>query len=223
MKLITYKSDRGPRVAGVEGSIYVDLNDADPAIPADMKEVMARMPEVTALGQRAMVTGEQNALTNIDQLPPVRDPQKIICVGLNYADHAEETGAKKPPEPVLFNKFPSAISSDWAPIVLPSWSKQVDFEAELVVVIGKGGRYIPQEEAASHIGGYTCGNDVSARDWQLHKPGGQWLLGNSFHKFAPIGPAVVTPAEIPDPNNLLVQLLLNGQIMQSSMTSELIF
>ncbi len=223
MKLITYRSSRGPRVAGVEGSVCVDLNDADSSIPADMKGIMALMPGVATRAPQAMAAGKRMPLTNVDQLPPVPDPEKIICVGLNYADHAKETGAEKPPEPVLFNKLPSAISGDWCPIVLPSWSEQVDYEAELVAVIGRGGRYIPRERARQHIGGYTCGNDVSARDWQLHKPGGQWLMGKSFDTFAPIGPALVTPDDIPDPDNLQVQLLLNGQIMQSSTTAQLIF
>ena len=134
-----------------------------------------------------------------------------------------ETGAKSPPEPILFCKFTSAICGDRQPIVLPRISREVDFEAELVAVVGRGGRHIPRREAIEHVGGYCCGNDVSARDWQIRKPGGQWLLGKSFDTFVPIGPAIVTADEIPDPQNLKIQLRLNGQVMQESSTAQLIF
>ena len=124
---------------------------------------------------------------------------------------------------MLFNKFPSAVCSHGDPIVLPRLTDKVDYEAELVVVIGAPGRYIPKEKALEHVAAYCCGNDVSARDWQLHKPGGQWLLGKSFDSFAPFGPALVTTDELPSAANLGIQLRLNGQIMQQSNTAQLIF
>jgi 2-keto-4-pentenoate hydratase/2-oxohepta-3-ene-1,7-dioic acid hydratase in catechol pathway len=144
-------------------------------------------------------------------------------VGLNYADHAKESGACPPAEPVIFAKFPSAVRTDGDAIVIPRLSQEVDYEAELVLVIGRGGRHIPVEAARDHIAGYLCGNDVSARDWQLRKPGGQWLLGKSFDSFAPIGPALVTADEIPDAGNLQIELRLNGQVMQHSSTLQLLF
>jgi 2-keto-4-pentenoate hydratase/2-oxohepta-3-ene-1,7-dioic acid hydratase in catechol pathway len=107
--------------------------------------------------------------------------------------------------------------------VLPRVSQEVDYEAELVLVIGQGGRYIPPSEARRHIAAYCCGNDVSARDWQLRKPGGQWLLGKSFDSFAPFGPTLVTADEIPDPGHLAIELRLNGQVMQRSNTDQFIF
>jgi len=223
MKLISYQSDRGPRVAGVRNGMCVDLGDTDPSIASSMKEVMGAMPDVLSRIEQAMAVGKQTPLNNVHPLPAVPDPAKIFCVGLNYADHAKETGVKPPSEPVIFNKFPTTISADWKPIILPKLSKQVDYEAELVVVIGRGGRHIPVERAREHVGGYCCGNDVSARDWQLKKPGGQWLLGKSFDTFAPTGPAVTTADEIPDPNNLRIQLVLNGKLMQNSCTDQLIF
>jgi 2-keto-4-pentenoate hydratase/2-oxohepta-3-ene-1,7-dioic acid hydratase in catechol pathway len=123
----------------------------------------------------------------------------------------------------LFCKFSSAVCGHRQPVVLPRLSQEVDFEAELVVVIGQGGRHIPRQEAMRHVGGYCCGNDVSARDWQIQKPGGQWLLGKSFDTFAVFGPAIFTADEIPQPQNLKIQLRLNGQVMQDSSTAELIF
>jgi 2-keto-4-pentenoate hydratase/2-oxohepta-3-ene-1,7-dioic acid hydratase in catechol pathway len=152
----------------------------------------------------------------------VPDPEKVMCIGLNYADHAAESGAAIPSEPVVFNKFPTAVCAPDAPIVLPRLSSQVDYEAELVVVIGRQGRHIPREQAYTYVAGYTCGHDVSARDWQLAKPGGQWLLGKAFDTFAPFGPELVTADEI-NPGVLDICLRLNGQTMQRSNTRQLIF
>ncbi|TWU07950.1 fumarylacetoacetate hydrolase family protein [Stieleria varia] len=156
-------------------------------------------------------------------LPPVDSPGKVICIGLNYRDHAIETGAAIPDEPVVFSKFPSTIIGHGDSIELPSVSREVDYEAELVVVIGKSGKLIPAERAMEHVFGYTCGHDVSARDWQKGRPGGQWLLGKTFDTFAPIGPCIVTQTEVPDPNDLRVQMVLNGEIVQDSTTAQLIF
>jgi 2-keto-4-pentenoate hydratase/2-oxohepta-3-ene-1,7-dioic acid hydratase in catechol pathway len=147
----------------------------------------------------------------------------VICVGVNYADHAAESGMEPPCEPVIFNKFPTTLRGNGDEIVLPELSSEVDYEAELVVVIGTGGRGIRKEKALDHVAGYTCGNDVSARDWQKGKPGGQWLLGKSFDSFGPTGPALVTADEIEDPGELKIQCRLNGQTMQDSCTDQLIF
>ncbi len=159
----------------------------------------------------------------VTRLPPIPSPEKIICIGLNYADHARETKATVPSCPVVFNKFPTALLPHEGTVRLPRLSTQVDYEAELVLVIGRGGRHIPRSEARGHIAAYTCGNDVSARDWQKNKPGGQWLSGKSFDTFAPCGPWMVTGDEIPEPGHLGVRLRLNGQVMQDSNTVELIF
>lgn len=154
---------------------------------------------------------------------PIGDPGKIICIGKNYAKHAQEMGSEPPSIPVVFSKFNSAIAAPGSDISLPAISEKVDFEAELVVVIGKAGRFIERSDAMSHVFGYCCGNDVSARDWQKEKPGGQWLLGKSFDNFAPLGPCIVTADEIEDPHNLNIAMRLNGETMQSSNTSHLIF
>lgn len=223
MKLVAYQSERGPRVAGVRDGGYVDLNRADPQVPSCVKTLLAQGPEGLARARAALEVGPLMAAREATLLPPVPRPEKVICVGLNYADHARESGMQPPPEPVFFSKFSTAVSADGSPIVLPRISSQVDYEAELVVVIGVGGRHISRERAREHIAGYCCGNDVSARDWQLHKPGGQWLLGKSFDTFAPFGPALVTADEAGDVSDLRIQLRLNGQVMQDSRTSQLIF
>ena len=156
-------------------------------------------------------------------MAPIPRPDKVICIGLNYADHAAETGAAIPTEPVVFNKFPEAIIGPASEIQLPTISQQVDFEAELVVVIGRSVKNISESEANSAVFGYSCGHDVSARDWQKGRPGGQWLLGKTFDTFGPLGPSIVTRDEIPDPHNLRIQFRLNGETLQDSSTSQLIF
>lgn len=154
---------------------------------------------------------------------PIAKPNKVICIGLNYSDHAKESGVEPPAEPIVFNKFASSIIGPEEKIVLPKASTQVDYEAELVVVIGKRGRHISKEQALSYVAGYMNGNDVSARDWQLQKPGKQWLMGKTADTFAPIGPYLVTTDEIPQPGQLPIALRLNGATMQNSSTKELIF
>jgi 2-keto-4-pentenoate hydratase/2-oxohepta-3-ene-1,7-dioic acid hydratase in catechol pathway len=156
-------------------------------------------------------------------LPPVPDPQKIICIGLNYRDHAAETNAPIPREPILFSKYVTALVGPEAAIVLPPVSQEVDYEAELVLVVGRAGRFIKEAEAMDHLAGWTIGHDVSARDWQLRKDGKQWLSGKTFDTFAPTGPELVLRDEIPDPTNLGIRLRLNGTTMQDSSTKQLIF
>jgi 2-keto-4-pentenoate hydratase/2-oxohepta-3-ene-1,7-dioic acid hydratase in catechol pathway len=223
MKLLTYMSESGPRVAGERGGSYVDLNRADPQVPASTKALLEQGPEGVRRAAQALSAGQLMPASGVKLLAPVPDPQKVICVGLNYADHAKESGAAIPAEPVIFCKFPTAVAAHEQPIVLPPVSKCVDYEAELVVVIGSGGRNIPRERALEHVAGYTCGHDVSARDWQMHKPGGQWLLGKTFDTFAPFGPYITTADEIADPNALAIALRINGETMQESSTRQFIF
>lgn len=223
MKLVTYQSEDGPRVAGVRDDGLVDLNGADPSVPACMKALLLQGSEGLQRAAASLETGPVVPIESVALLAPIPSPEKIICVGLNYADHAKESGAQPPDVPVLFNKFPSAVIANGQPIVLPAASSEVDYEAELVVVIGRGGRHIPRQKALEHVAGYCPGNDVSARDWQLRKPGRQWLLGKSFDTFAPFGPALVTADEIANPGDLRIQLRLNGRVMQDSTTAQLIF
>jgi acylpyruvate hydrolase len=159
----------------------------------------------------------------ITRLAPVTRPPKIICLGLNYRDHAIESGAPIPKEPVVFSKYATAVIGPGAPIRLPLDSQKVDFEAELVFVIGKGGRNIPEADAMLHVAGYTCGHDVSARDYQIERGGGQWVIGKTFDTFAPMGPALTTADEIPDPHTLDLRVTIGGEVLQSSNTRNLIF
>jgi 2-keto-4-pentenoate hydratase/2-oxohepta-3-ene-1,7-dioic acid hydratase in catechol pathway len=223
MRLISYQAEGGARVAARRGADYVDLSAADASLPNDLRDLLDLGDEGLARARNALQRGVALSGPPARILPPIAHPEKVICIGLNYADHAAETGATLPSEPVVFSKFVTAIRGPQDPIVLPKVSSKVDFEAELVVVIGRPGRCIPRERAFEHVAGYTCGHDVSARDWQLEKPGGQWLLGKSFDSFAPIGPELVTREEIENPGQLNICLRLNGQTMQNSNTRQLIF
>lgn len=153
-------------------------------------------------------------------LPVSSAPGKILCVGVNYRKHIEECGETLPVIPVLFNKFSNALAAHEEIIHPPLPSSQIDYEAELVVIIGKGGKNIPESEALNHVFGYTCGNDISARDIQLRTS--QWMSGKTCDGFAPIGPWIVTADEI-DPHSLPICSRLNGEIRQSDNTSSMIF
>lgn len=157
-------------------------------------------------------------------LVPVAPPA-IWCIGLNYRRHAAETGAKIPEYPVVFAKGINSIQNPGDPIQIPTGAKsaEVDYECELVVIIGKTCRNVPRHRALDYVLGYTCGNDVSSRDWQIQKGGSQWCRGKSFDTFAPMGPCLVTPDSIPNPNNLRIQSIVNGEVMQDSNTADMIF
>lgn len=222
MRLISYQSSAGPRIAALRGEKYVDLAAA--GLPGSMRELLALGEAGLRRAAEAAATGRELQPAEIQKLlAPVHDARKVICVGLNYADHARESGAAPPDEPVLFNKFPTALRGHGEPIILPRVSHEVDYEAELVVVIGRGGRHIAREQALEHVAGYCPGHDVSARDWQLRKPGKQWLLGKTFDTFAPCGPALVTRDEVPNPGKLAIRMRLNGETMQDSNTDQFIF
>ena len=165
--------------------------------------------------------GERFEAESVTLLSPIPRPPKLICIGLNYRDHAAEGKNPIPEVPTIFAKFQSAITGHQHPIVLPKNSSKPDFEAEFAVVIGKGGRHIPEADWRKHVFGYTITNDVSARDFQSATS--QWMIGKTFDTFAPIGPAIVTADEIEDPHNLKISLTLNGEVMQNSNTSNLIF
>jgi 2-keto-4-pentenoate hydratase/2-oxohepta-3-ene-1,7-dioic acid hydratase in catechol pathway len=157
-------------------------------------------------------------------LAPVA-PTAILCIGLNYRQHAAETRSKLPEFPVLFMKPPAAAQNPGDPILLPTHlrSDEVDYECELVVVIGRRCKNVSRQQALDYVLGYTCGNDVSARDWQRQWGGGQWCRGKGFDTFAPLGPCLVTPDDLPNPNALGIRTRLNGTVMQEANTSDMIF
>lgn len=153
--------------------------------------------------------------------PCVTNPEKLICVGLNYRKHAEETNAKIPEYPILFNKFNNTLTGHGHDVELPVTSKEVDYEAELAIVIGRPTKHVSEEEALDHVFGYCVVNDLSARDLQLRT--NQWMLGKVCDGFSPLGPELVTADEIPDPNNLQISCHVNGEQRQNSNTSDMIF
>jgi 2-keto-4-pentenoate hydratase/2-oxohepta-3-ene-1,7-dioic acid hydratase in catechol pathway len=168
------------------------------------------------------VTDETAEVTKL--LAPVW-PTAIICIGLNYRQHAAETGAKLPEYPIVFFKGINTLLNPGDPILLPTHMKsdEVDYECELAVVIGRAGKNISRQNALDYVLGYTASNDVSARDWQIKRGGGQWSRGKSFDTFSPLGPVLVTRDEIPNPNDLKIRTVLNGETMQDWNTNDMIF
>lgn len=168
------------------------------------------------------VTGRESNMVKL--LAPI-EPPLILCIGLNYRKHAAETGAKIPEQPVLFLKGPGTLQNPGDPIVLPTHlrSDEVDYECELAVVIGQKCKNVPKSQAFDVVFGYTAANDVSARDWQKQFGGGQWCRGKGFDTFAPLGPAIVTKDEIPNPNSLRIGTRINSQTRQNSNTSDMLF
>ena len=172
------------------------------------------------------LTGQSALLYREDQVrrrAPITRPGKIICIGLNYRDHAAESGLPVPQEPVLFCKYANTVIGPGDPIILPPDSAEVDYEAELVFVIGKTAHNVPEAQAMEYVAGYTVGHDVSARDYQIKRGGGQWMAGKTWDTFAPMGPVLVTADESIDPHNLGIRCVLNGEMLQNSNTSQFIF
>jgi 2-keto-4-pentenoate hydratase/2-oxohepta-3-ene-1,7-dioic acid hydratase in catechol pathway len=221
MKLAMF-TDGGPAEIGVvEGKTVVALTRVAPLLATDIVDLIARWHSVEAEVRRAATMGPRLALGEVVLLAPIPKPGKILAIGLNYADHILETGREMPTRQVWFCKQPTAANGPYDPIRLPKVSEAVDYEAELVVVIGKAGRYIAKTDAPSHIFGFCCGNDVSARDWQNATP--QWMLGKSFDTHAPFGPWITTADEVDDPHALGVRSFVNGEKRQDSNTRHLVF
>jgi 2-keto-4-pentenoate hydratase/2-oxohepta-3-ene-1,7-dioic acid hydratase in catechol pathway len=225
MRLATIQTDQGPRAAVFRGDAYVDLHGTEPALAPSLRVLLSDGAGALKAAEQAARRDKAStyAADSVKLLAPIPDPPKIICLGLNYEDHAKEGGVPIPKDPVLFSKYATALIGHGEPIMLPPVSQEVDYEAELVVVIGKGGRNIAPGQAMEHVAGYTIGHDVSARDWQLKKDGKQWMVGKTFDTFAPTGPVLVTADEIADPHRLDIRLRLNGEIMQASNTKQMIF
>lgn len=211
-----------------DGAVFVARVEEDKVLPifADrgkpghdpLREMLSNQDDVLA----APPISPTLELSECRLLSPVRDPQKILAIGLNYADHARESGQDPPKAPVVFAKMPNSIIGPGEAIRWRSQdSRQVDYEAELAVVIGRRAQQISAEEALSFVFGYTCCNDVSARDAQFAD--GQWVRGKSFDTFCPIGPWIVTADEISDPQALPIRCLVDGRVLQDSTTAEMIF
>ena len=221
MKFASLKLSNSPPAIICDGQCF--QIPAGDKWPKSMSDLIKNFDQLREPLLELIRTGDPVPLSAIKLVAPITECEKVICIGKNYAQHAIEMGSQPPALPVVFSKFASAINHPDSPIVRPALSDQLDYEAELVVVIGKSGKNISREQAFEHVFGYCCGNDITARDWQKGKPGGQWLLGKSCDTFAPLGPYIVTADEISDPHNLSIQLRVNGELRQDSNTSHLIF
>lgn len=212
-----------PIVAGVIGDDYVNLTAVDSRAYASLRGMLAGEGAPISQATQDVERAPRIELDKVQFLPPIPDASKVLCVGRNYAEHAREQGVEIPGEPLIFAKAPSSLSGHAQSVLLPPISDQIDYEAELVVVIGRRTSQVSRDNAMEHVAGYTCGNDVTARDWQKGKPGQQWLLGKSFDTFGPVGPHLVTVDEVPDPSNLTVKMRLNGDIVQAASTRHMMF
>ncbi len=221
MRFVTFEFGGHARPGVVHGDSVLDLTAAGFSTLLDyIEHNSVGSSQIEKLFSQP-AAGAKCPLDEVKLLAPIPRPRKLICVGLNYLDHAKETGAEVPKVPTIFNKFATSVIGPGADIVLPKVSKAPDYEAELAFVIGKGGRHIAAENWADHVFGYTIVNDVSARDYQ--RATSQWLMGKTFDTFAPMGPWIVSADEISDPHNLDIQLEIDGETLQDSNTRELIF
>lgn len=222
MKLVRYADKSGNSLGVVKDDGIIELRKHWPALRDDMIALIELWPDiVSALPLLVADIAPDTALADVRLLAPVGRPGKILAIGLNYADHIKETGQQTPPHQIWFTKAVTSINPPFDPVELPMASEQVDYEAELVVIIGKRCKHVAKERAPEVIFGYCAGNDVSVRDWQLRTS--QWVLGKSFDTHAPIGPWIVTPDEIGDPHALGIRCFVNGEQRQSSNTRHLIF
>jgi len=253
MRFVTYQRDGQSRTGAQLDELIIDLNRAYYSavkhignedelavaamrVPPDMIDLLRGGDTSLKAAQQALDfvrsqlkekdnTLEQQgivyALESVSLLQPVLRPGKVICLGLNYRDHAKEAGMAIPEYPVLFHKVAGSLIGHNQPVVVPRSSSKIDFEGELTIIIGRRGKYIAEHEALSYIAGYTIGNDVSARDLQFRTS--QWTTGKMLDTFGPLGPALVTCDEVPDPNALQIKTTLNGQVMQDGNTAEMIF
>lgn len=233
MKLIRFVHNSETHSGAIVGDRVLDIGRATngrlPSNPIDLLKDQEALEETKELLGRAAESpdsvpeGSLIPVGAVDVQAPVPRPGKIVCLGRNYRDHAAETGADIPEEPVVFAKAQSSLIGPGDPVCLPRVAEKVDYEAELAVLVKHPIRHITAETALDYVGGYTILCDVSARDYQHEKPGGQWYLGKSFDTFCPIGPVLTTADEIPDPHNLDIGCTVNGEVRQAANTGQMIF
>lgn len=242
MKLVTYVEGGETRAGLVVSEFVFDLERASAEgrygaeevepLPASLREILEGGDE--SLWQCARIESHFADLREDEYpsrlcvplaeaklAPPIPDPQKLICIGMNYTDHCEEQKKPLPNKPVIFAKFPTALIGHNDPIIKPVLTDQLDYEAELAVVIGKKAKNVTEEGALDHVAGYSIMNDVTARDMQVSD--GQWIRGKSCDTFAPMGPYLVVADDVPDPHCLNIRLTVNGELRQSSTTENMIF
>ena len=225
MKFMMFETGKGPALGLVEGETVINLGALDAQLPKDMLALIAAGPSAltavkTAAGKAP--ASAKHPLASVKPALPIAHPPKFICVGLNYLAHAKEGGHATPTYPSFFARYDRSLVAAGQPVIRPKVSNQLDYECELTIVIGKGGRNIPEASALDHVFGYTLFNDVSVRDFQRKTT--QWLAGKNFDGTGPLGPVVVTADELPSgASGLNIMTRVNGETMQSSNTSDMIF
>ena len=221
MRLVSFQANGHPRAALLrEGRIYDIWGDASRGARTGDRTVEAILEGGLIDEVQAMDGDDGVPVEGVELLPPVIQPGKILCIGLNYRAHAEEQGAEPPETPTFFAKFSNALAPPGAPVRLPEWSARVDYEAEVAFVIKDRCKGVSEADAMDHVAGYTLLNDLSARDYQFKTP--QWMPGKTFDGAAPCGPALVTPDEAGPHDAIEIELRLNGEVMQKSSTADLV-
>lgn len=228
MKLVTFQRNGQSRLGALRqdnGQEYItDLNQVEPRLPSDLIAFLESGDHARTLAEQALAStrpADGIARGTVQLKAPVVRPGKIICIGLNYHDHAIESNQPLPEFPIVFSKYSNTVIGSGDTIEIPRITEKPDYEAELGVVIGKRAKNVSEADALNYVAGYLPLNDVSARDFQMRTS--QWTIGKTFDTFAPMGPALVTADEIPDPHTLNIQLSIGGKVLQSSNTRNLIF
>lgn len=222
VKLVTFTAGGAPEIGIIDENGILPLNRVAPDLSSDMITLIAAWPDI-APSICQIITNHKERLPpeGVRLLAPVPRPKKILAIGLNYGDHVAEMKLERPKTPVWFCKLPTSAAGPYDSIPLPRGTAQTDYEAELVAVIGRGGRYIDKKDAPAAVFGFCCGNDVSVRDWQMATS--QWTLGKCGDGHAPFGPWITTMDAVPDPHVLEIRSFVNGELRQSSNTRHLIF
>lgn len=224
MKLITFKLDNNSRLGAWQDGLVIDLRQASEGrLPADMLTFLQQGEPALQLAQEIVKKTKTGLpLAEVKLLAPITNPSKVVAIGLNYMDHCREQKVEPPKSPLIFAKFPTSIIGPGEAIRWdPELTQQVDFEAELAVVMGRTARYVKEAEAMDYVAGYTICHDVSARDLQFGDK--QWVRGKSLDTFCPLGPYLVTRDEIPNPHHLAIRGMVNEAVLQNSNTAEMIF
>ena len=222
MKLAAFQAGAASELGAVVDGHVIPISRAAPALPAEMIGLIAAWPVIENDVRAIVAAGaERFPLESVRLLAPIRRPGKIMAIGLNYADHIAESGMETPQHQVWFAKAATAANGPFDPVEVPKVSSALDYEAEMVAVIGKGGRHIDRANAPGAVFGYCVGNDATERAWQHRTP--QWTLGKSFDTHAPFGPWITTADEVPDPHALDIRCLVNGETRQQSNTRHLVF
>ncbi|MDE1172132.1 MAG: fumarylacetoacetate hydrolase family protein [Parvibaculaceae bacterium] len=223
MRFAAFRTNKGEGLAAADADgRFHGLFASDPNFPGTLAELIVGGDAALKAGAATLLKGEPVDLDAVTLLPPLPRPGKILCVGLNYVDHSLESGFTPPDYPTVFVRFPSSLIGHGAPLIRPEASIQLDYEGEMVAVIGKGGRHISKEDALDHIVGYSIFNDGSIRDYQKRTP--QWTVGKNFDGTGAFGPVFVTADELPAGcKGLHIETRLNGKVMQSASTDDMIF